>query len=169
MDNDLTGFPARLGLKPHAKPAMRFITLFETARHNGIGEDKECFLGSKLLIQPLDQKIVFMIEHFLEPHAANVAVGRSVNGVAESHVIGRHGLGDCAGCAAHAKKSARYLLSRSNLCEGAILRCIQIDVESLLVRADLHLWVHIISLAAIDGACKSRDVARSDSLGSRQL
>ena len=63
-----------------------------------------------------------MIEHCLEPHTANVAVGRSVNGVAESHVIGGHGLGDCAGCAAHAKESARYLLSRANFSEGAILR-----------------------------------------------
>src|SRR5262245_20867971 len=97
-----------------------------------------------------------MIEHFLEPHTANVAVGRSVNSVAESHVIGRHGLGDRAGCAAHAKKSARYLLSRANFSEGAILRRIQIDVESLLVSADLHLRIHTISLAAIDGACKSR-------------
>src|SRR5262245_8195190 len=143
MDNDLAWLPSGLGLKLHAQPTVRFITLFETASRNGIGEDKECFLGSKLFIQPFDQKIVFMIEHFLEPHTANVAVGWSVNGVAESHVIGRHGLGDCAGCAAHAKKPARYLLSRTNFCEGAILRCIQIDMESFLVSADLHLWIHI--------------------------
>src|SRR4029453_13783594 len=141
MDNDLAWLPPGLGLKPHAQPTVRFITLFETARRNGISEDKECFFGSKILIPPFDQKIVFMIEHFLEPHAANIAVGRSVNGVAESHVIGRHGLGDCADGAAHAKKSARDLLSRTNLCEGSILRCIQIDMESLLVSADLHLWI----------------------------
>ena len=63
-----------------------------------------------------------MIEHCLETHTANVAVGLSVNGIAESHVIGRHGLGDCAGGAAHAKESARYLLSRANFSERAILR-----------------------------------------------
>src|SRR6266550_4416000 len=101
---------------------MRFITLFETARRDGIGEDKERFLSPEFSIQSFDQEIKFMIQHCLEPHTANIAVSRSVNCVAESHVIGRHGLGDCAGCAAHAKESARYLLSRANFSEGAILR-----------------------------------------------
>src|SRR6266513_1786041 len=122
MDDDLAWLPPGLGLKPHAQPAMRFITLFETARHDGISEDKERFLGPEFSIQPFDQKIIFMIQHCLEPHTANVAVGRSVNCVAESHVIGRHGLGDCASCAAHAKESACYLLSRANFSKGAILR-----------------------------------------------
>src|SRR6516164_4949086 len=101
-----------------------------------------------------------MVEHFLQTHGADVAVGRSVNGVAECHVIRGHGLGDCAGCTANTEKSARYLLSRANFSEGAILRRIQIDVESLLVGPDLHLWIHIISLAAIDGRCKSRDAGQ---------
>src|SRR6516162_4457615 len=136
---------------------MRFVALLETARRDGIGEGKESFLASKFSIQPFDQKIVFMVEHFLQPHAADVAVGRSVNGVAECHVIRGHGLGNCAGCTANAEESACYLLSRANFSEGAILRRIQIDVESLLVSADLHLRIHTISLAAIDGACKSRD------------
>src|SRR5215471_10071873 len=125
MNNDLAWLPAGLGLKPHAQPAMRFIALLETARRDGIAEDKESFLASKFSIQPFDQKIVFMIEHFLEPHAADVAVGRSVNGVAECHVIGRHGLGDCAGCTANAEESARDLLSGASFSEGAILRRIQ--------------------------------------------
>src|SRR5262245_41696493 len=155
MDNDLAWLPSGLGLKPHTQPAVRFIALFEAARRDGIGEDKECLLGSKFSIQPFDQKIVFMIEHFLEPHAADVAVGRSVNGVAKCHIIGGHGLGDRAGCTANAEESARYLLSRANFSESAILRRIQIDVESLLVGPDLHLRIHTISLAAIDGACKS--------------
>src|SRR5215831_16155987 len=128
---------------------MRLIALLETARRDGIGEDKESFLASKFSIEPFDQKIVFMVEHFLQPHSADVAVGRSVNGVAECHVIRGHGFGDCAGSATNAKESARYLLSRANFSEGAILRRIQIDVESLLVGPDLHLWIHIISLATI--------------------
>src|SRR6516165_1372245 len=122
MDNDLAWLPFGLGLKPHTQPTVRFITLFETARRNGVSEDKECLLGSKFSIQPFDQKIVFMIEHFLEAHAANVAVSRSVNGVAECHVIGGHGLGNRAGCTANAEESARYLLSGANFSEGAILR-----------------------------------------------
>src|SRR5262249_36562228 len=121
MDNDLAWLPAWLGLKPDAQPPMRFISLFETARRNRIGEHKERLVAAKFLIQPFDQKIVFVIEHFLEPHTAHAAVGRSVNGIAEGHVIRRHGLGDCARCAADAKESARYLLSRANFSERAVL------------------------------------------------
>ena len=74
-----------------------------------------------LLIEPFDQKVVFMIEHFLKPHAANVAVGGTVNGIAECHVVCRHSFGDCARCAAHTKESACYLLSSANFSEGAVL------------------------------------------------
>src|SRR5262249_7231297 len=155
MNNDLARLSAGLGLKPHAQPAMRFITLLETARRDSICEDKKRFLGAEFSIQSFYQKIILMIEHCLEPQSANVAVARSVNGVAECHVIGRHGLGDCAGCSAHAKESARYLLSRANFREGAIPRRIQIDMEGLLVGADLHLRVHINSLTAIHGCRKS--------------
>src|ERR1043166_6970088 len=101
---------------------MRFITLFETARRDGVGEDKERFCGTEFCVQSFDQKIVLMVEHCLEPDTADVAVGCSVNGVTECHVIGRHGLGDCAGCATDAKESARYFLSRANFSEGAVLR-----------------------------------------------
>src|SRR5437763_16773468 len=101
---------------------MRFITLFETARSDGVAEDKECFLCAEFSIQSFDQKIVLVVEHRLKTDTADVTVGMSVNGVTESHVIGRHGLCDCSGCAAHAKESARYLLSCADFSEGAILR-----------------------------------------------
>src|SRR5215469_16665678 len=101
---------------------MRFIALFETAHCDRISKDKKRFLSPEFCVQSFDQKIVFMIEHRLEPHTANVTVGRSVNGVAECHVIGGHGFCDCARSAAHAKESACYLLSRANFSEGAIFR-----------------------------------------------
>jgi hypothetical protein len=44
---------------------MRFITLFETARRDGVGEDKERFLGTKFSIKSFDQKIVLVVEHCL--------------------------------------------------------------------------------------------------------
>src|SRR5438874_11507627 len=122
MDDDLAWLPPGLRLKPHAQPAMRFITFFETARRDGIREDKERFLGPEFSIQPSDQKFVLVVEHRLETDTADVAVGQSVNGVAKCHVIGRHCLGDGAGCAAHAKESARYLLSRANFSKSAVLR-----------------------------------------------
>src|SRR4030095_1654067 len=157
MDNNLAWLPPGLGLKPHAQPAMPFITFFETARRDGIREDKERFLGAEFSIQSFDQKIVLAVEHCLETNTTHVAVSRSINGIAKCHVIGRHCLGDCAGCAPDAEEPARYLLSRANFSEGAILRGIQIDVEGLLVGANLHLRIHMISLTAIYGGRKSRD------------
>src|SRR5438477_7126310 len=101
---------------------MRFIALFETARRDGVAEDKECFLCAEFSIQSFDEQIVLMVKHRLKTDTADVAVGRSVNGVAKCHVIGRHGLGDGAGCSANAKESACYLLSRANFSKSAILR-----------------------------------------------
>src|SRR5215471_2222963 len=111
MDDDLARLRSRLGLKTDAKPAMRFAAILKTARCDSIGEDEECFFGAEFLVETLDEKIVLVVEHRSKTHAANVTVGGSVNGVAECHIVGRHGLGDCAGCAAYAKESARYLLA----------------------------------------------------------
>jgi hypothetical protein len=65
MNNDLAWLSPGLRLKPQAQPAMRFIALFETARRDGIGENKECFLAAKFSIQSFDQKVVLVVEHRL--------------------------------------------------------------------------------------------------------
>src|SRR5206468_9684794 len=96
---------------------------------------------------------------FLETNTTDVTVPRSINRIAESHVVGRHGFGDRAGCAADAKESARYLLAGANFSEGPILGYVQIDLEGLLVVADLHLWIHTISLTAIFDRRKHREAA----------
>src|SRR5436309_8895922 len=146
---------ARLGLKSHSEPAMRFIALFETARRNSVSEDKKCFLIAEFSVKALDEKIVFMVEHFLETNTTDVAIRSSMNCIAECHVVGRHGLGDGAGSAADAKESARYLLAGANFSEGPILGRVQIDPERLFVGGDLHLRIHTISLAAIFDRRKS--------------
>src|SRR5436189_6200420 len=97
---------------------MRFIALFETARRNSVSEDKKCFLVAEFSVKGLDEKIVFMLEHFLETNTTDVAIRSSINCIAECHVVGRHGLGDGAGSAADAKESARYCLPRATLGEG---------------------------------------------------
>src|SRR5215469_14623442 len=114
MDNNLAWFCAWLRLKPHAQPAMRFVALFETARGDRVAENKKCFFGPKFSIEPFDEEIVFVVQHCLEAHAADVALGGSINRVAECHVIGRHRLGYGARCAAHAKESACYFLAGAN-------------------------------------------------------
>src|SRR4029077_5379045 len=103
---------------------MRFIALFETARCNRVGENKECLLSAEFSIQAFNEKIIFVVEHCLETNTADVAVSRSINRVAECHVVGGHGLGDRAGCAADAEESARYFLAGANFSEGPILDCV---------------------------------------------
>src|SRR5204862_1952203 len=63
--------------------------------------------------------------------------------------VGRHGLGDGAGGAADAEKSARDFLARANLCKRPVLGRIEIDLQRLSVGADFDLWSHTISLAMI--------------------
>src|SRR5436190_13702827 len=118
MDDDLAWLPSRIGLKTDAKPAMRFAAMFKTARSDRVGKNEKCLFGAEFLVEAFDKEIVLMVEHRLKTNAANVTVGGSVNGVAERHVIGRHGLGDRAGCAANAKESASHLLARTNFGEG---------------------------------------------------
>src|SRR2546421_7238666 len=121
MDDDLARLPSRLGLKTDSKPAMRFAAMFKTARRDCVGKNEKCFFGAEFLVEALDEQIVLVVEHRLETNAANVTVSRSVNRVAECHVIGGHGLGHCARRAAHAKESASNFLARTNFSEGAIL------------------------------------------------
>src|SRR5690348_1986294 len=128
---------------------MGFVTLLETACGNGVGKNKECFLGAELFVKPLDQKIVLMVEHCLETHTTDVAVCGPINSIAERHVVGRHSLGDGACCAADPKESACYFLAGANFSEGSVLARIQINLESLLVGADLHLRTHTISVRSI--------------------
>src|SRR5260370_40743127 len=97
---------------------MRFIALFKTARRDRVGENKKCLLGAEFSIQSFDEKIVFVVEHCLETNAADVAVSRSINRVAECHVGGGHGLGDRAGCAAAAAEAQHYVLPGGNVSRG---------------------------------------------------
>src|SRR5689334_5132923 len=99
---------------------MRFVPLFEAARCNRVSENKERFLVSKLWIEPLDQELVLMVEHSLQASAADIAVCRSINCVAECHVVRRHGLRDRAGRAADTKEPARDFLPGTDFSEGPI-------------------------------------------------
>src|SRR5437773_3645652 len=149
------GFTAWPGLKSHAKPAVRFIVLFKTARRDSVGKNKKCLLSSEFCVEPLDQKIVFMIEHRLQPDTADITVGRSVNRVAEGHVVSRHRFGDGACRPAYTEKSTRYFLAGANLGECSVLADVQVDLESLFVGANLHFWIHTIAVAAISERRKS--------------
>ena len=65
VDDNLAWLRARLGLKSHTQPAMRFATLFKTPRRDCIGENEKCFRRSKFSIEPFDEKTIFVVEHCL--------------------------------------------------------------------------------------------------------
>ena len=90
-----------------------------------------------------------MVEHRLKTNTTDVAVRRSIDRVAECHVVGRHGLGNGAGCAADTEKSPRYFLAGANFCKRPVLGRIQINLQRLSVGADFHLRGHTISLPMI--------------------
>ena len=83
-----------------------------------------------------------MVEHRLEPGPADVAIGRAVNRVAELHVVSRHRLRDRAGGAADLEKTPRHFLAGADLGEGAVAFAIEIDLERLFVRPEIHFRVH---------------------------
>ena len=135
VDDDLARLAARLRLKTNAEPAVRFVVLLETARRHRVGKNEKCSLIAELRIEPFEQKFVFVIEHRLEPHPADISIGRSVDRVAERHVVGRHRFGDRAGRAAHMEKPARHFLAGADLRERPVLLGVQINLERLLVRS----------------------------------
>ena len=138
---------------------MRFVVLLETARRHRVGKNKKRALASELRVQPLDQERVFVIEHRLQTLAADVAIGRSVNRIAESHVVGRHGFRDRSRRAADVKKSPRHFLPRADLRERPVFLRVEIDLERLLVRSHIHLRVHarIVAAASYRPGKRARD------------
>jgi|GEM_PF-3765342 len=79
---------------------------------------------------------MLIVQHGLQSLAANVAQSATINRIADFHVVGRDALGDRARAAAHSKKPADYLLSRTDLGKGSVTPLVQIDVEGFLVRID---------------------------------
>ena len=156
VDDDLARLAPRLRLETNPEPAVRFVMLLETARRDRVGENKKSALVADLLVEPLDQQIVFVIEHRPEPGAADVALGRAVNRVAKLHVVSRHRLRDRAGGAADVEKTPRHFLSGADLGKGAVLFLVEIDLERLLVRPDIHLRVHASKMDSADGQGKFR-------------
>src|SRR5437773_5634369 len=116
--------------------------LLEAARRDGVGKNKKRARVPHLLIEPLEQKPVLVVEHRLEPGPANVAIGRAINRVAELHVVSRHRLRDRAGCAANLEKATRHFLPGADFRESPVALPVEIDLERFLVRSDIHLRVH---------------------------
>ena len=63
VDDDLAVLVARMGLEPHAHPAVTFVGAFEIARRNRIGEDEKRGRVAARLAQPADVEIVLVVQH----------------------------------------------------------------------------------------------------------
>ena len=165
MNDDLTRLAARLRLETHPQPSVRFVMLLETARRHRIGENKKGAYAAELLVQSLDQQLVFVVEHGLETITAHVAVGRSVDRVAERHVVGRHRFRHGSRRAAHVEKTPRHFLAGADFGEGAVLLRVEINLERFLVRPEIHLRLHALTRCGTSPAFTTRPELLSHSLG----
>src|SRR5438045_9781079 len=129
-------------LKAIAAPAMLLAMLLKASCRYRVGKYEERTLMTELLVQPLDQQTVFTVEHCLQTRAADVTIGRAINRVAKRHVVSRHRFRDCPRCAADVEESPCYFLTGADLCERAVALSIEINLERLLVRTDIHLGLH---------------------------
>ena len=143
MDDDLGSFFARLGLELDAQPAMAVGLARNTVRSHGIGKNKKSGLVPALFIEPLEKQTIFVIQHGLQALAADVTIGRAVNGVAHPHVVGGNGLGDCAGRAARVEETARDLLARPDFGKGAVLGGVEVDLVRLLAGAYFIVFISV--------------------------
>src|SRR5437763_12325565 len=111
MNDDLARLPARLGLETHAEPAVRLVVLLEAARRDRVGEDEEGALAAEFCIESLDEQRVFVIKHAPQARPAHVAIARTVDRVAERHIVCGHRLRDRPCCAADVEEAPRYFLA----------------------------------------------------------
>src|SRR6266480_115266 len=105
---------------------------------------------------------MFMVQHRSETDATDIPVGRSINRVAEGHVVSRHRLRDCARSAADKEEPARHFLAGSNFREGPVTFGVKINLERFLIRPDIHLGLHNFQDVGIYGLLNRR-VARPKS------
>ena len=158
VDDDLVRFRARVRLVADAHPAVALAGVVVGLGGHGVGKGKKARPPAALVRQPLDEQIVLVFEHLVEPLAADVARTGPVDGVGKRHVVGRDRLGDGARRAADVEKLPRDLLARADFREGAVLRGVEIDLERLFIDRVIpflprhhHTDVHRRWDAAADG------------------
>jgi branched-chain amino acid transport system substrate-binding protein len=149
VNDDFVRFLAWAALESDAHPAVGFVVTAKTASRHGIGKGEKSAFYTDLLIQPLHEQFIFVIEHAAETIPTNVATRGTVDRVAKSHVIGRNGLRHGTGSASDGKKSARNLLSGSDLGKCPVDGRLHIDLKSLLVNLLIEDSGHIASLCRV--------------------
>ena len=159
MQDDVFGRLAGVGLKPNTHPAVAFLALFEPLCSHRVGKREKSRSVGPVILDARDQQVEFAFEHPLEPRAGYITPvrGFAVNLVAELHVVGRHGLGDCAGGGACLEEPAGDFLPGADFHDGSVFQRVEIDRECFFDRAgDVvgHLQFHLrCSVGPRDSGC----------------
>jgi hypothetical protein len=142
VHDDLRGLRAGLMLKANPHPAVPIFTPRVALRRDCVSEYEKLRGVPALRPQPFRQQAVLMVEHGGKSLPRNVALRLAVNRIADHHVVSRNALGNGARRAAHAEKPARDLLSGADLRKRPVLGLVQVDLQRLLMRADVFLLRH---------------------------
>lgn len=134
VDDDFRRTIAWPGLETHAEPAVAFLLPGEAVRGDRVREHEEGAFVAARLIEALAEQIEFIIQHRLQPLAADVAIGGAVNRVADRHVVSGNGFGHGARRTADAEKAACDFLARADFGERAVFAGVQVDLQRFLVR-----------------------------------
>lgn len=147
VQKDLVRRTAWAGLEANAHPAVGVVAAAVAFRLHGVGVGEEGAFVSDVVLEALFEEGVLVLEHFNDALDGYVASDFSVDGVAEGHVVGGHGLGDGSGGASSLEEVATGLLSCSDFSEGAVPQGIEIDGEGFAVGgeelAGFRMGVHI--------------------------
>ena len=132
---DLTGLGAGCRLEADAHPAVAFVVALVAAGTHRVGEGEE-LRGVTPFGQSLDQQVVLVAQHRLQPLARDVARRLAVDRVADRHVVRRDRFRDAAGGGARLEEPPHHLLPRPDLGERAVAVRIEVQLECLSKRAD---------------------------------
>jgi hypothetical protein len=113
-------------------PPVALVAAPEAARHDGVGKGEERRPVTALVAEPVDVELEFLVQHALQPAGRDVPVGLAVHGVADRHVVGRHGLGDRAGRPADPEEPADDLLAGPDLGDRAVPARVKVDAQRLV-------------------------------------
>ncbi len=133
MEGNLARLIVRMSLELDAHPAVALVATPEAPGHHRVREGEEGRAVTPRFAEPVDIQRELVVQHGLQPGLRDIAVDFSVDGIADRHVIGRHGLGDRPGCSADTEEPTGHLLSRADLGHGSVPPGIQIDVKCFLM------------------------------------
>ena len=171
VEHDLAWLALRLGLEPEAQPAVGLVGPLVVARGHRVREHEEVGAVAARRREPLDEELILVVEHELQPLAGDVPRGLAVDRVAEDHVIGGDRLRDGPRSASRLEEFPRDLLAGADLRKRAVLGSVEVDGEGLLPRGKEFLLLgHASNIGLRGKGCNPflcHDPATADSTGGR--